>query len=187
MRYGALVLALVFQGTGMALTVGGLRGQTATVEVDNQLDRELLVWINGEPRGIAPANGQVSFEGLPDGPVILLASGLDRDGIEASERRILASGETFTWTLYPIPVLGEERGTGILVVTNELEVPVQIMAGGGILGWVSPSGTRSFPNLVAGTAPVEARDAEQDLLEKTDVRIEDGGIARWVIGGPESP
>lgn len=187
MSYRAVVLALALPGTGMAVTPGGLWGQTATVEVENQLDRGMLVWINGEPRGVASANGRVSFDGIPDGPVTLLASGLQAEGIEASERRLLAPGESFTWILYPIPVLGEEKGTGILVVTNELDVPVQVMAGGGVLGWVSPSGTRSFPNLVAGSFPVEARDVEQDLLEKTDIAIDDGEIARWVIGGPESP
>ena len=130
MQYRAIVLGLALQAAAMALASGGLRGQTATVEVENELDRDLLIWIDGEPRGVVPANDRVAFDGLPDGPVTLLASGLRREGIEASERRVLAPGESFTWVLYPIPVLGEEQGTGILVVTNELDVPAEITAGG---------------------------------------------------------
>lgn len=186
MRHRTVVVMLALEMIGVTLTAGGLLGQAATVEVENRLDRDMLVWIDGDPRGVAPANGRVTFDGLRDGSVTLLATGLPDRGVEASERRVLAAGETFSWILYPIPVLGEEKGTGILVVTNELETPAQVMVGGAVLGWVSPSGTRSFPNLVAGSIPVEARDAEQRLLEKADVRLADGEVERWVIGGPET-
>ena len=183
MRSRHTLLALAVLGLGALSIPRAAWGQAATVEVENQLDREMMVWVNGEPRGVAPANGSVVFDDVPEGPVTLLASGVDRTGVEASERRVLASGETFTWTLYPIPVLGEEKGTGMLVVINELDKPVQIVVGGAMLGWVSPAGSRSFPRLVAGDVPVEALDAEQDLVEKADLTIEDGEIERWVISG----
>ena len=150
MRSGRFLIVLL----ALALPVSA-RAQSATIEVENHLDRDLLVWINGEPRGVAPANERVDFQPVPEGPVTLMASGVDGTGIEASERRVLAGGESFTWILSPIPVLGEEKGTGMLVVTNLRDEAVQVMAGGGILGWISASGTRSFPRLVAGTVPVE--------------------------------
>lgn len=88
MRYRIMMLIVPLQIAALALTADEMMGQLATVEVENQLDREMLVWINGEPRVVAPANGRVSLEGVPEGPVTLLASGLHAEGIEASRPEV---------------------------------------------------------------------------------------------------
>jgi hypothetical protein len=152
------------------------------IEVVNELDRDVLVWVNGDPRVYVTAGSTGSTADLPEGPVTLLATCPLTDELLATQRTALADGELFTWTLYPVPVAGEEQGTGIVVLLNGLDTVVEVDLGGALVATLAPGASRVLPRVVAGSANATARDPAGAVVAETTITIPDGDITRWVIG-----
>jgi hypothetical protein len=159
--------------------------QPATIVVENQLDRSLLVWIDGDLEGVVPANGVARFEGRDTGRVSLLAG--DSRGIVASEKTTLSGGETFTWTLFPVAVFGEERGTGVVVVENDLDHAVEVRLGGNLFGRLAPGAVRVEPRIVAGNLVAVASSDTRGVVAEKTLTIVPGEIVRWRIGQVAGP
>jgi len=176
MRY--LALALI-----MGLTFSALAAvqQPATVEVVNDVERDMLIWVNGDPRIVVGGFERATIPDIPPGPVSLLASGQGIEGVVASERRVLASGETFTWMLYPVVVFGEEKGTGIVVITNDLDETVDVVLGGNVIARLAPGASRTTRRVVAGETMLAARNLEGDRLLEREVVVIPGEIVRWSL------
>ena len=104
----------------------------------------------------------------------------------ASEQRQLDAGETFTWTLYPVPVAGEEKGTGTIVLQNALEREVEVYLGETTVGSLAPGATRAMARIVAGEVTAVAREGEEVLAERR-LAVEPGQVTRWEIGGAPPP
>lgn len=159
--------------------------QPATIVVENQLDRSLLVWIDGDLEGVVPANGQARFEGLDTGRVSLLAG--DARGIVASESTALSGGEVFSWTLFPVAVLGEEQGTGVVVIENDLDHVVEVRLGGNLFGRLAPGAIRVEPRIVAGNVIAIASSDTRGVVAERTLTIVPGEIIRWRIGQMAAP
>jgi hypothetical protein len=157
----------------------------ATVVVLNQLEGPVTIWINGEMKGRVEPAGRMEFHRIPAGQISLQAGAAGSAGPVASEERAIASGETFTWTLFPVLSWGEEKGTGTLVLTNALERDVDVALNGNPAGRLGPGATRAYPRVVAGEVVVSARGADGDVLEEHRLSVTMGGIARWKIGSRE--
>lgn len=152
------------------------------IEVVNQLDRDVLVWVNGDPRVYVGPNATGSTGDLPEGPVTLLATCPATGELLATERTALAEGETFSWTLYPVSVAGEEQGTGIVVLMNGLDRTIHVDLGGNHVATLAPGASRVLPRVVTGTVTATARDLPGTELARTTLTIPDGEITRWVVG-----
>lgn len=153
----------------------------AQVTVVNQLDRPFLIWVNGEPRGLVEAGGQVDFADVEPGPLSLLASGVGTEGIVASEKRALAAGQTFQWTLYPRIELGEEKGTATLVLRNALDQEVDVELGGNPVGRLAPGGSRTVMRVVAGDVTTVVSDVQGAVLQRFALTIIPDEIMVWTI------
>lgn len=168
-------------GTVLAAPARGQADSLGAVVVVNQLDREFLIWINGEPRGLVPAEGRATFDHVDPGTLSLLASGVGSEGIVAGEKRALAPGQSFEWTLYPQIRLGEEKGTAMLVLTNGLDQEVDVSLGGNEAGRLGPGARRTYPAIVAGDVTAKVMDLEGRVLKRFALTIMPGETMRWTI------
>jgi hypothetical protein len=153
-----------------------------SVIVKNLLDRDLLVWVNGEPQGLAPAGGEAEFESVPSGRLSLLASAPGAEGIVASETRDFAPGGTFVWTIYPIEIPGEEKGTTILVVRNRLDRAIDLELGGNAAGRLEPGSARTYPRIASGDVTARVRDTEGRVLYEFSLSLLEGETMVWNVG-----
>lgn len=174
-----LVLHVLLMAAAPALAQDAT--SSASVIVVNQLERDFLVWINGEPRGLVEGGARRAFDGVEPGPLSLLASGVGTEGIVASEKRGLAAGQAFEWTLYPDVRLGEEKGTATLVLRNALDREVAIELGGNPAGTLAPGGSRTVMGLVAGDVTTVVSDLEGRELQRFPLSIIAGEIMSWTI------
>lgn len=191
MRPTSRIIRLLWVALLFAAPAFGQAGPAVSpgrVVVKNLLDRDLLIWINGEPRGLAGANGEAEFDGVPSGTLSLLASAPGAEGIVASEKRDFAPGRTFVWTIYPIFVEGEEKGTTHLVVRNRLDRTIEIELAGNVAGQIEPGATRTFPGIASGDVTARVRDLEGRLLREFALALLADETMVWEIGAePTSP
>lgn len=183
-----VLLLMALAGPAAAQTAKGSGAHArvpATVVVVNQLQRGVTVWINGEMKGRVQSAGRAEFHRIPAGQISLQAGAAGSAGPVASEERAIASGETFTWTLFPVLAWEEEKGTGTLVLTNALERDVDISLNGDPAGRLGPGATRAYPRVVVGDVLVSARGADGSVLEERQLSVVMGGIARWEIESRE--
>lgn len=176
----SIVAALAFMAAFQVPVTG--RAQPERVQVVNQLDRDVLVWVNGDPRVFVGPNATGSTTDVPEGPVLLQATCPKTGELLATERTSMAPGETFTWTLYPVGVVGEEQGTGVVVVENGLDRSVEVRLGGNLYGWIAPGAVRVEPRIVAGTVTATATDDAGTVLAERTLTVAPGEIVRWRIG-----
>jgi hypothetical protein len=153
------------------------------VVVLNSLERAVTIWINGQLKGKVAAGDDATFGRVPSGRLRLQAGGVGAGGPVAFEERVLAPGETFKWTLYPVLSMGEEKGTGTLVLVNSLSESVEIRVADRPAGSLAPRGSRAYPRIVSGQVQVEARNANGETLAQQTLDVKTGKISRWVIGG----
>ena len=168
----------------LIVAAGPLEAQepVGRVVVRNLLDQDLLIWINGEPRGLAEARGEAVFDGIPPGSLSLLASGSGAQGIVASEKRGFAPGATFRWTLYPIPVYGEEKGSTVLVVRNQLDAAIELELAGNPAGQIEPGGARTYARIAAGDVTARVRYAAGRVLYDFPLTLIPDETMVWEIG-----
>ena len=168
----------------LLIAAGSLEAQepTGRIIVRNLLDQDLLIWINGEPRGLARARDEAAFEGVPSGSLSLLASGPGAQGIVASEKRDFAPGATFRWTLYPIAVYGEEKGSTVLVVRNRLDTAIELELAGNPAGPIEPGVTRTYPRVTAGDVTARVRDSAGRVLYDFPLTLIPDETMVWEIG-----
>jgi hypothetical protein len=181
----AIVLLVALGSAAAAQSAKGSGGEPkapATVVVVNRLERAVTIWIGGEMKGRVEPAGEARFSGIPAGPVSLQAGAAGSAGPVAGEERSLGSGETFTWTLYPVLSWEEKKGTGTLVVTNKLDHEVEVSFGGSPAGRLGPGATRAYPRVVAGDVKVSAADSDGNVVGTRDLSVMAGAIARWEIG-----
>ena len=166
------------------IAVGPLQAQelAGRVVVRNLLDQDLLIWINGEPRGLAAARDAAEFVDVPAGSLSLLASAPGAQGIVASEKRDFAPGATFQWTLYPIPVFGEEKGSTVLVVRNRLAAAIELDLAGNPAGQIAAGATRTYPRIAAGDVTARVRDTAGRVLYDFPLTLIPDETMVWEIG-----
>jgi hypothetical protein len=155
---------------------------SGVVVVRNELDRDLLVWINGEPRGLAESESEARFEGVPAGILSLLVSAPGAEGIVASERRTMTPGRTFLWTIYPIPVEGEEKGSTVLVVHNDLDRSVRVELAGNVAGWIEAGAVRTFPRVASGDVTARVEDEMGSVIHAFALTLIPRETMVWRIG-----
>jgi hypothetical protein len=179
---------LLFSVAAMFLLAIPARAQeeVGRVVVKNLLDRDLLVWINGEPRGIAQAGGETEFDDVQPGTLSLLASAPAAEGIVASEKRDFAPGRTFVWTIYPIVIPGEEKGTTVLVVRNRLDREIDLELAGNAAGRLGPGAARTYPRIASGDVTARVRDAEGRVLYEFSLSLLEGETMVWNVGAEPS-
>jgi hypothetical protein len=154
-----------------------------SVVVVNTLERVVSVWINGDLEGHVEPGDEVRFPNVPSGRLRLQAGGVGSGGPVAMEQRTLAPGETFTWTLYPVVAMGEEKGAGTVVLLNALAEVVDVQLGGRPAGSLAPGARRAYPRVVVGEVKCEARSVAGETLAEHTLEVRSGRIARWTIGG----
>jgi hypothetical protein len=188
LRITVLLFVAALSSPAAAQSAKGSGGESkapATVVVVNRLERAVTIWIGDEMKGRVESSGEARFSGIPAGQVSLKAGAVGSAGPVAGEERSLGSGETFTWTLYPVLTWGEEKQTGTLVVRNMLDREVEVSFGGSPAGRLGPGATRAYPRVVAGDVVVSAQDDDGNVVGERDLSIVPGSIARWDIGGKE--
>lgn len=167
----------------VALVVApAVRAQTPEIVVFNGTDRDVLVWLDGVPREVAVPGGEARFAG-PEGAVTLMATDPSTGAVLATQHTGLAPGEAFTWTLYPVPVVGEERGVGTVVLSNHLAVTVDVSLGGNEVATLPPYSTRVLPRVVTGEVVARATAPSGETVAEETVSIAAGAITRWTIEG----
>ena len=119
----ALILTAVVSGRAAAQS-------PETIVVNNALDRPVLIWVDGLPTEVVPAAAEKVIGDAPEGVVTLMATDVSSGTIIATEHTTLSEGEKFTWTLYLVPVPGEEAGLGTVVLTNDLDRVIEVSLGG---------------------------------------------------------
>jgi hypothetical protein len=162
---------------------GGAPRAAGQVVVQNRLEREVSLWVNGRTEGRCAAGEVCRLPGVPAGALRLKAA-TDAQGPVASESLVLDAGETFTWTLYPLLEWGEEKGTGTVVLVNRLRDPVTVLIGGNPAGTLRPEGTRAYPRVVAGEVEIRVQDPEGREVAARTVELRAGTLERWEIGAP---
>ena len=164
---------------------GGAAGKGhGTVLVDNRLERDVTLWVNGLSEGRCAAAETCELRRIPAGALQLKAS-TGSQGPVASASLALDEGETFTWTLYPLLEWGEEKGTGTIVLVNRLDQPVTVLFGENPAGTLPPGATRAYPRVVAGKVDVRVRDGEGGDVADRTLEVQPGTLRRWEIGAPE--
>lgn len=185
MRYlTSLALALALTALAAGFSPPSARAQ-ATVEVENLLERDVQVWIDGDARGIVAAKARERFAGVEPGRTTLMATAVGGAGVVASERRVLAPAQDFTWRIYPVVTYGEDREYGMLIVRNERDGPVTLLVGSVEAGTIAAGGIRGFPRLAVGNVPAVALDQDGREIEVEELSIEPDETTRWTIGGPD--
>ena len=165
-----------------ALAAGGAFGQMPeTIVVNNALDRPVLVWVDGVPAEVVPAAGEKAIGDAPEGAVTLMATDVSSGSIIATEHTALSEGETFHWTLYLVPVPGEEAGAGTVILTNGLDRVIEISLGGETSAVLAPLATRVLPRVVAGTVEAIATAPDGTVLDTETLMIVDGEVTRWRV------
>ena len=157
------------------------------IEIVNELDRPVLVWIDGDPRLVVDANSTSSTTDVPEGIVLLQATTTTSGTLLATERTSISPGETFTWTLYPVAIVGEERGTGVVVIENDLDHVVEVRLGDNLFGFLAPGAVRVEPRIVAGNVIAVASSDTRGVVAERTLTIEPGEIVRWRIGTLAGP
>jgi len=163
------------------------RGQPepATAVIVNDLDRDVLIWIEGEPRMWATAFDRVVIDSVPPGSITLLASGQGLEGVVASEQRVVAPGERFRWALHPVAAFDESRGTSLLVIRNGLDETVDVILEGKVFGRLAPGSSRTIRRVGSGEATLAARDIEGHRVYEREIVLVPDEITRWTIGPPD--
>lgn len=180
MRVSAALAALLFAGL---LSTPALHAQRPeNVLVVNDTDRDVRVWVGGVPREVVSADTEVRLADVPEGAVTLMATDAATGEILATQHTSLAPGEAFTWTLYPIALVGEEKGAGTVVLDNRLDVAVEVTLAGNEVAVLTPGATRVLPRIVAGDAVARATEPGGSVVAEETLTILDGGIVRWEIG-----
>lgn len=176
-------------GLAVAVLLGGPTGPSSalaqpeeTIEVVNQTDHEVTAWIGGAPAGVVPARSRLEIAGAPRGPVTILATDRETGALLATESTVLAEGERFTWTLEPIIFVGEEKGTGLVQLVNNLDCAAAVTLGGNSAGELSPGATRVLPRVVAGTVTARAVCPDGERVIEESLTIEPGETTIWRIG-----
>jgi hypothetical protein len=165
---------------------GGARpGAAGSVVVDNRLQRDVSLWVNGRHEGRCGSGETCEIPRVPAGPLQLKATAAEAQGPVASESRTLEPGGTFTWTLYPLLEWGEEKGTGTVVLVNRLDRPVAVSFGERPAGTLEPGATRAYPRVVAGDVEIRVRDADDREVTSRTLSLRAGTFERWEIGAPE--
>ncbi|HJR54728.1 MAG TPA: hypothetical protein VJ982_13565 [Gemmatimonadota bacterium] len=153
-----------------------------TIIVRNALDRSVLVWVDGVPREVVGADQEETVGDAPEGVVTLMATDASSGAVIATEHTSLTEGETFTWTLYLVPVAGEAQGTGTVVLANGLDMTIEVRFGGETRAVLAPGATRVLPRVVAGTVEAVATAPDGTSLAAETLTILPGEITRWEIG-----
>lgn len=153
-----------------------------TIVVNNALDRPVLVWVDGVPTEVVPATGKKAIGDAPQGMITLMATDVSSGSVIATEHTALSEGETFTWTLYLVPVPGEEAGAGTVVLTNRLDQVIEVTLGGNTTAVLLPGATRVLPRVVAGTVVAVASTPGGTELATHTLTISDGQVTSWRIG-----
>ena len=153
-----------------------------TIVVNNVLDRTVLVWVDGVPRDVVGAGEEKTIGDAPEGVVTMMATDAASGAVIATEHTSLTEGEIFTWTLYLVPVVGEEQGTGTVVLTNGLDTTIEVRLGGQTRAILAPGATRVLPRVVAGTVEAVAATPDGTALATETLTIIPGEITRWQIG-----
>lgn len=153
-----------------------------TIVVNNALDRPVLVWLDGMPTEVVPATEEKTIGPVPEGPVTLMATDVANGSVIATEHTSLAEGETFRWTLYLVPVFGEEAGVGTVVLVNGLDRVIEVTLGGRTTAVLAPGATRVLPRVVAGTVDAVALTSDGTTLASRTLTIADGQVTSWRIG-----
>lgn len=161
------------------------QAEPATLEVVNDQERPMLIWIEGEPREVVDAYDRIVIGGVPPGTVSLLASEEGIRDVVASERRHVEPGERFTWTIHPAAVFDETRGAGMLVITNELDQTVDVILAGDVLARLAPESRRTLQRVPAGDATLIARDRRGNRVYEREIVVVPGEITRWAIGSSD--
>jgi hypothetical protein len=177
-RVAAVVLVLT------ALVAGSAPAQLPeTIMVNNALDRPVLVWVDGVPRDVVAAGEEKTIGDAPEGVVTMMATDAASGAVIATEHTSLTEGEIFTWTLYLVPVIAEEQGTGTVVLTNGLDTTIEVRLGGETRAVLAPGATRVLPRVVAGTVEAVAATPDGTSLATETLTIVPAEITRWMIGG----
>jgi hypothetical protein len=177
-----------FRGVATALSltvlvVGRASGQAPeTIVVNNALDRPVLVWVDGVPAEVVPAAAEKAIGDAPEGVVTLMATDVSTGNVIATEHTNLSEGETFTWTLYLVPIVGEAMGSGTVVLTNGLDRVVEVSLGGQRSAVLAPRATRVLPRVVAGTVDAVAAAPDGTVLATETLTIVDGEVTTWRVG-----
>lgn len=177
LRGAGFVLSLLLV---VASTLYGQRPES--VVVVNETDREALVWVDGVPRDVVPPDAHAPLAGVPEGAITLMATDAVTGRVLATESTVLSTGEEFTWTLYPIRVIGEEKGTGTVVLENALGVTVEVTLGGNEVAVLLPGATRVLPRVVAGDVVARAVEPGGSVVAEKTLTIAAGTVSRWTIG-----
>ena len=165
-----------------ALVAGGAFGQAPeTIVVNNALDRPVLVWVDGVPAEVVPPAAEKAIGDAPEGAVTLMATDVSSGTILATEHTALSEGETFRWTLYLVPIPGEEMGSGTVVLTNALDRLVEVSLGGQTSAVLAPMATRVLPRVVAGTIQAVAAAPDGTVLATETLTIVDGEVTLWRV------
>ena len=182
----AAVLAFAWAPARAQDGKGGARpAASGVVVVDNRLQRDVTLWVNGRPEGRCASGERCEIRRVPAGPLQLKAAAAEAQGPVASESRTLEPGGTFTWTLYPLLEWGEEKGTGAVVLVNRLDRPVAVFFGERPAGTLDPGATRAYPRVVAGEVEIRVQEADgRDVTSRT-LSLRAGTFERWEIGAPE--
>lgn len=176
LRAGATALLLI------ALAVSRAYGQASeTIVVTNALDRPVLIWVDGVPAEVVPAAEEKVIGDAPGGAVTLMATDVSSGSIIATEHTALSEGETFNWTLYLVPVPGEEMGSGTVVLTNGLDRVVEVSLGNQKSAVLAPLATRVLPRIVAGTVEAVATAPDGTVLATETLMIVDGEVTLWRV------
>jgi len=83
-----------------------------------------------------------------------MATDASTGNVLATEHTALSEGETFTWTLYLVPLPGEEMGSGTVVLRNGLDRVIEVSLSGqtsAVLAARSPPGA-SAPDRIGRSA-----------------------------------
>ena len=122
------------------------------------------------------------------GRLSLLVSAPGAEGIVASEKRDFAPGRTFVWTIYPIMVPGEEKGTTVLVVRNRLDRAIDLELAGNAAGRIEPGAIRTYPHIASGDVTVRVRDVDGRVLYEFPLSLLEGETMVWNLGAePTQP
>jgi hypothetical protein len=173
----------------VALTLSAMAAARApaqlpeTIVVNNALDRPVLVWVDGVPRDVVAAGEEKTIGDAPEGVVTMMATDAASGAVIATEHTSLTEGEIFTWSLYLVPIAGEEQGTGTVVLTNGLGTTIEVRLGGQTRAVLAPGATRVLPRVVAGAVEAIAVTPDGTSLATQTLTIGPGEITRWVIGG----
>lgn len=155
----------------------------AKLQVDNPLDGEVEILVDGAAVGRAPASASAHIEAVAAGTRTLIARAVE-GGYAVQLDQPLVAGETFRWVL-PDRARGrlEEipAGKGLIRLTNHSAYTVRVLVSDGQIIQVPP-GERARIVVTPGAHELEAHVMGSRIASMHSVEVAADQVAEWDYG-----